>query len=255
MWNRLRSIHQALGIKYRFDRVVGYVRRFGVRPAFRTHRRIWTQHGGELNIFVPGLSHQVLIRAGTADASTFEKIFIWNDYNLEFPANVKSIVDAGANIGLSAVYFADRFPSATVIAIEPEPENFRLLEHNVAPYANIVPLRAALWGSDATLGLSNPGAPVDSFRYTQETADGAVRALSVPSILSSFGMNTVDVFKIDIEGAESDVFARLPAWVDRVGMFIVELHNPAARETFMQATASLNATRYKHGEDDVVLVK
>lgn len=254
MMQLLRSIHRRLGLKYRFDRCRGWIRRFGVRGALAAHRRVWSPGGGEAAIDVPGLPHPLLVRSGTADASTFEKIFIWNGYDLDFPAGVRTVVDAGANIGLSTAFFALRFPAAKIVAIEPEAQNFELLRRNTAAFGNVVPLHAALWGEDRRLTLSNPNDRADSFRFGSGGGAQAVDAFSVPSILDRFGIGTVDVLKIDIEGGEESVFASRPSWVSRVRMFIVELHGPDAARNFAEATAALPAKRYRHGEDEVVLV-
>jgi FkbM family methyltransferase len=255
MLDALRAIHRKLGIKYRVDRCIHYVRRFGLTGAIATHRRIWSRKNGLQEITIPGLPHPVSVRCGTADASTFEKIFVWNDYDLDYPPDVDTVIDAGANIGLSAVYFATRFPNAKVVAIEPQGENFRLLERNTKHYPQAIPLHAALWSDDTTLGLSNPDDRVDSYQYSPDAAVETVAAFNMASVLSRFAMTRVDLLKIDIEGAETEVFARKPEWVRRVGMFIIELHGPEAREAFTAATSSLDAVRYRHGEDEIVKVR
>jgi FkbM family methyltransferase len=255
MLDALRAIHRKLGIKYRVDRCIRYVRRFGVTGAIATHRRIWAKKNGLQEIAIPGMTHPVSLRCGTADASTFEKIFVWSDYDLDFPSGVKTVIDAGANIGLSAVYFATRFPDAKVIAIEPQGENFRLLERNTKHYPQVIPIHAALWSDDTTLGLSNPDDRVDSYQYSRDAAGETVPAFNMSSVLSRFGMARVDLLKIDIEAAETEVFARKPEWVRRVGMFIIELHGAEAREAFTAATAQLDAERYRHGEDEIVKVR
>ena len=56
------------------------------------------------------------------------------------------IVDLGASVGLSAIWFAQVWPFATVLAIEPHEENFRLLQRNVARYPNITPIQAGNLG-------------------------------------------------------------------------------------------------------------
>ncbi|MEO6259383.1 MAG: FkbM family methyltransferase [Thermoanaerobaculia bacterium] len=255
MYELLRSIHRKLGIKYRIGRWIHYAQRFGMRGAVVTRRRIWAKSQGVQTVEIPGLAYAVALRTGTADASTLEKIFVWNDYDLAYPDDVKTIIDAGANIGLSAIFFATRFPEATIVAIEPESANFDLLQRNTHPYPKIIPLRAALWSEDMTLGLTNPGDHVDSYRYGAAATQDQVAALSVPSLLKRFGLELVDVMKIDIEGAEAQVFAGAPPWVGQVGMFIIELHGDPARDTFLAATSSLLATRYRHGEDEIVRVR
>jgi FkbM family methyltransferase len=251
----LRELRRKLDIEYRLRLFAQYVRRFGLRGALATRWRLWSRHSGVWEVAVPGLAYPLALRPGTADANTFEKIFVWNDYDLQYPDDVKTVIDAGANIGLSAVFFAARFPKATILAIEPEHENLQLLKRNTAGYPGVVPLHAALWGTDTTLGLTNAQAPVDSYRYAPQSADASVEAFSVPSILARHDIAGVDVMKIDIEGAEAAVFAGSPPWVEQVGMFIVELHGDEARENFAAATAALPAVRYRRGEDEIVRVR
>ena len=210
--------------------------------------------GIPIEVHVPGIRHPMIVRSGTADASTFEHIFIWNDYDLAYPDDVASIVDAGANTGLAAIFFANRFPRAKIISIEPEAENFELLRQNAAAYPNIVPVRAALWSEDTVLGLSNPDARVDSFQFDTTATQQKVEALSIPSILERFGLAQIDLLKVDIEGGETAVFEAAPAWVGQVGMFVVELHGLAAEKSFTTATASLHARRWRHGENHIVAV-
>lgn len=254
MLNVLREFHRKLGIKYRLDRWRLYAKRFGLRRAIAISHRLSSQR----MIFeesVPGLANPVAVRGGTADASTFEKIFVWNEYDLDHPAGVKTIIDAGANIGLSAIFFANRFPGARIIALEPQRDNFELLRRNVSPYSQIVPLNAALWNEDTTLGLLNPDDRVDSYCFGSAATEQSVPAFTIPSLLARFGLDRVDVLKIDIEGAEADVFAERPGWVDRVRMFIVELHGDNARANFVEATSGLNAVRYRRGENEIVVLR
>ncbi|HUR82860.1 MAG TPA: FkbM family methyltransferase [Thermoanaerobaculia bacterium] len=253
MLKTLRAIHRRLGIKYRVGRALGYVGRFGLRGAWRAHSTIW-RSSGVREITIPGVRHPVAVRTGTADASTFEHIFVWNDYALDYPDHVRTIVDAGANIGLAAVFFANRFPDATIFAIEPQQDNFELLQKNAAPYPRVVPMHAALWSDDTTLRLSNPDDRVDSYRYDPHSAGDAVPAYRVDTILRRYGLERADVLKIDIEGGETAVFRDATAWIDRVRMIIAELHGLEAEDTFASATADLRATRYRRGENHIIRV-
>lgn len=250
----LRALHRRLGLKYHFDRAVKYARRFGVGGAVRTYRALRAPAPEPLAVHVPGIAHALAIRPATADVSTLEKIFVWNQYALDYPPRVATIVDAGANIGLASVFFATRFPEARVIALEPEAANFELLRRNTEAFPKIVPLHAALWSCDTTIGLSNPNDRVDSYRFNDSGSAQSVHAFDVPSLLQRFDLQTIDVLKIDIEGAETEVFAASADWIHRVRMFIVELHDDAARRSFADATASLNARRYQYGENDIVIV-
>lgn len=71
-------------------------------------------------------------RAGTSDQGVFNQIFVQRACQcLDDVASADLIVDCGANVGYSSAYFLSRFPGATVIAVEPDAQNFAALEWNL----------------------------------------------------------------------------------------------------------------------------
>ncbi|HEV8434967.1 MAG TPA: FkbM family methyltransferase [Thermoanaerobaculia bacterium] len=245
----LSFLHRKAGLKYRYDRAQSYRRRFGSRAALRIHHQIWDSARAPREVRVPGIRTPVTLRSGTADASTFEHIFVWNGYDLPYPTNVKSIIDAGANIGLASVFFANRFPEARIIALEPEAGNFELLEKNVRPYSNVIPIHAALWTHDAMIGLANPDDRVDSYRFDSGATAHSIQAFSVSSLLKRFELSSLDLLKIDIEGGETAIFSQYEPWMSRIRAFVIELHGDAARANFDRATSKLRGRRSQHGEN------
>src|ERR1700741_4382586 len=106
-----------------FDRLKmlpGYIKRFGLPGGLSVFNSAELREG---KIALPGISHQLKLRKGTSDLEVFREIFLFNTYDFPVP-EPRTIVDAGANIGLSAVYFANRFKDATIFAVEPESSNF-----------------------------------------------------------------------------------------------------------------------------------
>ena len=185
------------------------------------------------------------LRPASTDLMTFREIFLARDYDFGLPGPVYSIVDAGANIGLAAVFFAHAHPQAQVIAIEPEQENFRLLERNAAPYPNIVPLRAALWASAGEVELADPGRGENGFVVgaPQERVIDRVTAVTVAQLLERYGIARLGLLKIDIEGSEKEVFEAADPWIDRVDTVVAELHDrfkPGCHEAFVHATQRMS---------------
>ena len=117
------------------------------------------------------------------------------------------IIDAGANVGLSAVFFANKYPAAKIIALEPEVSNFAVLKRNAAPYPQIDCRQVALWKEETTLQLNDPGDGNHAFQ-TAEQKNGApgVRAVTVATLLREAKAAGPVILKIDIEGAEREVF-------------------------------------------------
>ena len=97
-----------------------------------------------MKVLPPGLEHYVHLRARTSDLFVYDAVLVQKQYQCDLPFEPRVIIDAGAHIGLTSAYFADMYPNARIVAIEPEPENFRLLERNIAPYKNVRTIRAAL---------------------------------------------------------------------------------------------------------------
>jgi FkbM family methyltransferase len=176
-----------------------------------------------------GLPHPLHVRLKTSDLSTYVKIFLEREYDFELAAEPRVIVDAGANIGLASVWYANRYPRARIVALEPEPSNFRMLCVNVARYPAIVPLQTALWRSAGDVAVVDPGLGHWAFRTEEPGAaapgSAAARALSVDALMRAHGIDRIDLLKVDIEGAEREVFADPSEWIGRVNSIAIELHD------------------------------
>ena len=197
-----------------------------------------------VKIRVPGIRHPVYVRACTTDASVYAQVLVEKHYEFELPINPRFIIDAGANIGLAAVYFANRVPDATIVAVEPEAGNYAMLCQNTALYPQIRPLRAALWSENCRLHLFDPGQGSHGFQIRSDSAgSGAVDAVTVDYLLQQAGMEGVDLLKIDIEGAEKEVFEASAGWRGRMLAVMAELHEnlkPGCNAAFETATAHLD---------------
>jgi FkbM family methyltransferase len=196
-----------------------------------------------MTIAVPGLLYPLYLRARTTDVSLCREIFLNNAYDSDFfespqvtphaapPAMPQVIIDAGANVGLSAVFYANRFPDARIIAIEPEPSNYEMLKKNTAPYPNITTVHAALWKENGALRLLDTGGgnttfQVDEINQLSATEErGVVRAVTLEKLMEQFGIAYIDYLKMDVEGAEKEIFEHAAPWIDRVGTIAVELHD------------------------------
>jgi FkbM family methyltransferase len=133
------------------------------------------------------------------------------------------ILDLGANIGAAAVYFGMHFPRAHIVALEPQGENFALLEANVAGL-DVDARLAAVGSRDGEAALLDPGEGEWGYR----TAAGrGVRVESAARLVAEklAAGYTPYIAKIDIEGAEAELFAGDTAWAERFPLLIIELHD------------------------------
>ncbi len=132
------------------------------------------------------------------------------------------MVDCGANIGLSAIWFAHRFPLARIVAIEPQAENFALLARNAASWGNIVPVQAAVLDRKTKVVLVDLHATY-AWR-TREAPDG-LPTVTIEEVIASVPAGVPLVVKVDIEGAEADVFASALDWLEPTRLVVVETHD------------------------------
>ena len=105
------------------------------------------------------LKHKVYLRPGSTDNCVFKQIFLKQDLNIPVletftPA---TILDLGANIGMSSLYLADRFPDAKVIGVEPDEDNGRMFKKNLQYFPNVDFLLAAVRGDHAKVGMKDYG--------------------------------------------------------------------------------------------------
>lgn len=180
----------------------------------------------------PDCKYPFRLRIPSSDAPTYEQIFINLEYDFIVESQPRVIVDAGANIGLVSIYFANKYPGAKIIAIEPEQSNFELLKQNVAPYPDIIPIQAALWNKNEEINLIDLGFEKNGFmtemKCPSEKLPGqichTVMGMTVDKIMNDYNLTKIDILKIDIEGAEKEVFYDTSSWIEKVDAMIIELH-------------------------------
>ena len=198
----------------------------------------------------------------SSDPEVFEQVFINEEYAPVIELSNGSgenltMIDAGANIGLTAIYFKMCFNDIKVIAIEPDSENFRLLVKNLE--ANQISTRhclnAALWSASIPLKTGNAFRDGKSWSITVEEAggsDSALEGVTLPALFQQFDLQFLDVLKIDIEGAEKYVFEdhdAIEPLLKKTKYLAVEIHDEvcdrAAIENFLVRTG---ITVFHHGE-------
>ncbi|MGD0829311.1 MAG: FkbM family methyltransferase [Terracidiphilus sp.] len=135
------------------------------------------------------------------------------------------IVDCGANIGASVLWFTARYPEAHIVAVEPSPANFALLFKNCSGFD--VDLREAGIGSiDGKAWMNNPDGTLGC--RTNNSRDGiGINIISLKTILASKPSSEYVPFllKVDIEGAEKSLFAGSASDLNQFPLILMEPHD------------------------------
>ena len=147
------------------------------------------------------------------------------------PADVRTVLDIGANVGATALYFSRIFPNARIYAFEPAPDNFAVLAKNVANCDRIRAFNFALGAADATLELYSSDNPINFGGYSLHAAGSDTsRKTSIPvrkvaTVLAELAIGAVDIVKVDTEGAEWDILTAFPEAILKSAKYVTgELH-------------------------------
>mgnify|MGYP000270502227 CR=1 FL=1 len=152
--------------------------------------------------------------------STYQELFVNKIYEFKSDSDNPVILDFGANIGLSILYFKSLYPSSTIIAYEADPKIFQLLKENVGRLPGVTLYNKAVWNETTILSFSPDGA--DGGRISNGKGLIEVEAVNITDVLND---TQADFIKMDIEGAEIDV---IPSCKGRLGStkhFFCEYHS------------------------------
>lgn len=211
-------------------------------------------------IILNELKFPMHLRKNSSDILTFHQIFTFKEYEINLGFVPKFIVDAGANIGLSAVFFTNKFPDATIVAVEPEKSNFEMLLKNTNEYKNIFCVKKAISNqSDLSfdvvdIGFGNWGfvTQVKNNGQLEKVVD-QVDSLTIDEILVYYKLECLDLLKIDIEGAEKNLFeSNYENWLPKTKCIIIELHDGITKgssKSFFAAISRYNFSYFNRGEN------
>ena len=181
-------------------------------------------------IKINGLSIPFAFRPNSTDVYVMQQIFQNVDYALPIKNfHPKLILDCGGNIGCSAIFFTNVYPDAQIYAVEPDKMNFKILKLNTVFYDNVHPINSALWDKETFICVKDVGLGEWGYMTIDTTADNphAIKTTTVSKILAESGFDEIDLMKIDIEGAEKEVFSApdVDDWLSKVKVLVIELHD------------------------------
>lgn len=203
---------------------------------------------------LPGYARPLYFRNNPYDFATFCEVSLEEAYRNEL-TTADFIIDGGGNIGLTAAYFAQQYPDATIATVEPDSGNFGMLKKNTADLPQVHPLQGGVWNKSAYLRVVDNGGGNNAFTVTEVDAptDDSINAYSIADIMALHGRTKVDIVKLDIEGAEKQVFADgYETWLPHTRLLIVELHDrmvPGCSKAVFSAIAQYDFRLELRGEN------
>ena len=239
-----------------FLRIINYVKRFFdcvINFGFVQSFRYFFLPRKKINYLKHrNIKHKIFFR-DFGDKGAISHFYIEN-YKIndsKAEEKIRNIIDGGANIGAETIRFANYFPNAKIISIEPNKSNFEILKQNTKEYSNITSIHAALFNKEQKLYLSNPqkNNKADNFNesfsieFNKLHSSEAVEGITLSKILIENNFKNIDILKLDIEGAERYVFDESSIdWIDKVKVIIFECpdNEEGASGTTQQIYSSFN---------------
>jgi len=169
-----------------------------------------------------------LIDATGTLAGTIAVVFLRREYGTL--KNLRTIVDIGANMGAFSIYAAYSCPNSQIYSYEPEEQNYRFLRQNIEVNSfekriSTFKYAVAAFNGDRNIGLSQ--SPVHSFFSSQ--TDGPhqiVSCMTLGKIFETQCLSTIDLLKINCEGAEYEILESCePVYYEQIRNIRLEYHN------------------------------
>ena len=173
----------------------------------------------------------IALRKGTTDSKVFDEIFVERAYRAAvaaLPAHLGrvTLIDLGANIGLSILFFARSLEVGEIIAVEPDPDNFHLLSENLRRTGlakRSTALRAFAGAERGFAEVRDSGNGAWGMRMGPLSAIGTP-VLPLAEIAGLAKSGEPVVLKCDIEGGERQLFLHIRDWEHLIPYILLELH-------------------------------
>jgi FkbM family methyltransferase len=173
------------------------------------------------------MKYGIIVRKGTSDFEVYRDIFVLKHYSLPFKNEPGLIIDCGAYVGYSSIYFSTKFPKSKILAFEPSFSNFEVLKKNTAKYPNISIFNKGIWSKNTFLKIVDDKSGEYAFSVIEsDSSDYDVESVTIDEAIRISGFQTVEILKMDIEGSEYEIFSQPEiSWLNNVRTFVFEFHD------------------------------
>jgi FkbM family methyltransferase len=260
------------GLTSWYQAALFWIRRYGLIKGIKVAVQFkrGARRKGPFEVNLPDFDAPIWLRGQTVDLVVFYQVIQAHEYGIpgshadelrqRYEALVRSaqevlIIDCGANIGLSSVWYAREFPSAKIVAVEPDPSNLEIASRNIAAYPNVKLVAGAVWDKPTKVNIVNPEA--EPWKFRVQEGEGSTPCFTIDQLSEG---NSILIVKIDIEGSEKELFRSNTDWMDRTSCIAIELHDwlfPKAdtSQPFMRAIAKRPHEILLRGENLFFLMK
>jgi FkbM family methyltransferase len=183
---------------------------------------------------------ELWLRLETSDFYTLKEILSSGVYGhlLKSVHSAEFIIDLGANIGIASRLFSAHYPVSKILAVEADAGNFVVLQNNVSRLIaarRCIAINNAVWSKEQLLSVGPVphGTSFSRIKVSEaQMAEGQiVQAVTMNRLVEISGFPRIDILKVDIEGAEVELFRGNLDWLDSVKAIAIEFHNDSRDES------------------------
>lgn len=215
------------------------------------------------NYTINDVQFVINLKKNSSDPNVFLQILLYNEYKviIDFlianEIELTSMIDAGANIGLTSIFFKAYFPNLNIIALEPSSNTFKRLNQNIKNnnLSSITCLKKGIWSHSTYLSSDNTFRDCLDWAFRLvETSDkkaANIEVLSVLDIMKQNNLELIDFLKIDIEGGEVALFSANTNlnWLKKVKILALEIHDEfECRVSIENILSKFGFTLFNSGE-------
>ena len=165
------------------------------------------------------------------DSKYFQGILsgkVYKKINLDYKINI--ILDIGANVGSTSIFFSINYPQSTIFSFEPVTETYEILKKNISNFNNIHSYKYAISDKDDfqriyidenRLGRSSL---IKKHRNMENTNTEIVQLVNLNSFLRNNNIEKIDILKIDCEGSEVEILESIKTKLDKIALIYIEIH-------------------------------
>lgn len=183
---------------------VGRLKRYLKNKKWRSQQKKLREYPRFIEGNIEVFGKKFLFHDSICFLDTYNEIFINEIYRFNPSDEKKIILDCGANMGLSVLFFSLNYPRHKIVAFEPDEQIFRLLEKNVNTFnlKNVQLIKKAIWDKEETLEFYTDGGM--GGRIKEAYSDQIPKKVETVR-LKEFLNGNIDFLKIDVEGAEDTI--------------------------------------------------
>jgi FkbM family methyltransferase len=158
----------------------------------------------------------ICCRKFSSDIDVFKQIFFDNEFNdlheliLNQKIEIKTILDLGGNIGISSLWFNSTYKNPQIFIVEPDVDNFRILEENLKlNKVNSTNINKGIWKDSRKLYFDRTFRDAQSWSIAlteKPISKEYINSISIDDLVKQYQITKIDLLKIDIEGGEVSVF-------------------------------------------------